>query len=170
MGCERIFSEKADTEKICSEKMAGRCYRLGLGAAKRRDLRAALDYAALAGVLDPGHEGAARLAEICRYELGGIEDAGEPAPEGFEGLVSLVRQKKWKAAAAEAKRFPCQSVWLLNIQGCLWALAKRYDSAVDCFAGALARDRGNLLAAKALAELSRRRKSFWRFFCFSLTN
>jgi hypothetical protein len=151
--------------------MARRCYRLGLGAAKRRDLGAALDYAALARALDPGHEGAARLAEICRCERGGTDDPGGPAIEdfeGFEGLVSLIKQKKWKAAAEKAKGLPCQSVWLLSVQGCLWALAKRYDSATDCFAGALARDRGNLLAVKALAELNRRRKSFWRFFCLSL--
>jgi hypothetical protein len=147
---------------INSEKTAGRCYRLGLGAAKRRDLGAALDYASLACALDPGHDGAVRLTEICREELGGV---GEAAPQG---LVSLVRQKKWKAAAEEAKKLPRQSVWLLNVQGCLWALAKRYDSAAGCFAGALARDRGNRLAADALAELGRRRKFPWRFFCFSL--
>ncbi|MDR1250743.1 MAG: hypothetical protein LBK62_01105 [Treponema sp.] len=164
-----------------SETMARRCYRLGLGAAKRRDLGAALDYTTLARALDPGHEGAARLAEICRRERGGADDMGKPAVEniedienienieGFEGLMSLVRQKKWKAAAEKAKGLPRQSVWLLSVQGCLWALAKHYDSAIDCFAGALARDRGNLLAAKALVGLGRQRKSFWRFFCFSLT-
>jgi tetratricopeptide (TPR) repeat protein len=144
-----------------SEKIAGRCYRLGLVAAKRRDLRGALDYAALACAMDPSHGGAARLSEICRYELGGAEYVGEQA---LERLLSLVRQKKWKAAAEETKRLPCQNVWVLNIQGCLWALAKRHDSALDCFAGALAKDRGNLLAANALSGLSRRRKSFWSFF------
>ncbi|MDR1030936.1 MAG: hypothetical protein LBL76_08700 [Treponema sp.] len=142
-----------------SEKIAGRCYRLGLVAAKRRDLRGALDYAALACAVDPCHGGAARLAELCRYELG--EDEGE---QTIEQLLSLVKQKKWKAAAKEAKRLPSQNVRLLNIQGCLWALAKQYDSALACFAGALAKDRGNLLAANALAELSQRRKFFWSFF------
>jgi tetratricopeptide (TPR) repeat protein len=146
---------------IDSEKIAGRCYRLGLVAAKRRDLSGALAYAGLACAMDPYNDGAARLAEICRYELGEAEDAEEQA---LERLLSLVRQKKWKAAAEEAKRLPCQNAWLLNIQGCLWALAKRYVSALDCFAGALAKDRGNLLAANALVELSRRRKFFWSFF------
>jgi hypothetical protein len=145
--------------------MARRCYRLGLGAAARRDLGAALEYAALARALDPLHDGAVRLLEICRYERGGAEEAGEPP---LTGLMSLVQRKKWKAAAEEAKRLPRQSVWLLTVQGCLWALAKRDDSASACFAEALARDRGNLLAANALAQLGRRRKSFWRFLCFSL--
>jgi hypothetical protein len=154
------------SEAVCSETIARRCYRLGLGAAKRRDLEAALNYASLARSLDPGHEGAERLAEICRRELGGTDDPGEPA---LEGLMPLIRQKKWKAAAVEAKRLPHQSVWLLTVQGCLWALAKRYDPAIGCFAGALARDRGNLLAANALAELNRRRKFLGRLFCFSLT-
>jgi hypothetical protein len=151
------------SEMICPETIARRCYRLGLGAAKRRDLRAALNYASLARSLDPGHDGAARLAEICRCELDGAE---EPA---LEGLMPLIRQKKWKAAAAAAERLPHQSVWLLGIEGCLWALAKRYNSAICCFTGVLARDRGNLLAANALAELGRRQKSFWRSLCFSLT-
>jgi hypothetical protein len=146
--------------------MARHCYRLGLAAAARRDLGAALEYAALARALDPWHDGAARLAEICRYERGGMEYPEAPA---IEGLISLVRRKKWKAAAAEAKRLSPQSVWLLTVQGCLWALAKRDDAAAACFGQALARDRGNPLAAKALTELGRRRRSFWRFMCFSLT-
>jgi tetratricopeptide (TPR) repeat protein len=149
------------TDSAFSIKIAERCYRLGLVAAKRRNLRDAIDYAGLACAMDPSHDGAARLAEICSYELEEVEDAEEQA---LERLLSLVTQKKWKAAAEEAKRLPCQNVLLLNIQGCLWALAKQYDSAIDCFAGALAKDRGNLLAANALVELSRRRKSFWSFF------
>jgi tetratricopeptide (TPR) repeat protein len=144
-----------------STKIAERCYRLGLVAAKRRNLRDALDYADIACAMAPSHYGAARLAEICRYEIGAAKDAGQAA---LERLLSLVRQNKWKAAAEEAKRLPCQNVWLLNIQGCLWALAKQYDSAIDCFAGALVKDRGNLLAASALVELSRRPRSFWSFF------
>jgi hypothetical protein len=145
--------------------IGGRCYRLGLAAAKRRDLGAALRYASFACILEPEHEGAARLAEICRYELG-EPGAGEEIPEKI-GL--LAGQKKWKAAAGAAKEAPHQSVRLLNIQGCLWALAKRYDLAADCFAKVLEKDRGDALAPEALAEAGRRRRRFGRFFCFSLT-
>jgi hypothetical protein len=142
-------------------EMGGRYYRLGLGAAKRRDLSAALRYASFALTLDPEHGGAARLAEICRSELG--EGPAENRAPGLEGLALLVGQKKWKAAARALRGVPGQSVRLLNIQGCLWALAKRYALAEYCFAGALEKDRGNRLAAEALAELGRRPR-FWRFF------
>jgi tetratricopeptide (TPR) repeat protein len=148
---------------ISLAEIGERYYRLGLGAAKRRNLSAALDYAAFACILDPGHGGAARLAEICRYELG--EPAGEPQDPELEGIRLLAGQKKWKAAAGAAKNVPHQSVRLLNMQGCLWALAKRYALAADCFARALAKDRGNLLAADALAGLGPQRNCFWRFFC-----
>jgi hypothetical protein len=141
-------------------EMGARYYRLGLGAAKRRDLSAAFRYASFARILDPEHGGAARLAEICRYELG--EDPEEEREPALERLRLLAGQKKWKAAAQAARSIPRQSVRLLNIQGCLWALAKRHAPAADCFARALAKDRGNRLAAEALAELGRPR--FWRFF------
>lgn len=138
--------------------LGGRYYRQGLAAAKRRDIRAALAYAEFARLLDPEHEGAARLEEICRYELG---ERPEPVLEraGF-----LAGQKKWKAAALAVSRGDHQNVRLLNIAGCLWALAKRYGAAADCFAQALARDRGNALAAKALADLGRRRRFIGGFF------
>ncbi|MDR3191569.1 MAG: hypothetical protein LBT87_00720 [Treponema sp.] len=191
--------------------IGGRYYRLGLAAAKRRDLGAALRYASFARILEPGHEGAERLAEICRHELGlcrasPVEPqkiAGEAilyppdslltggsrepdnrdlyGPGGAEirnrdGLPGeaiperiglLAGQKKWQAAAKAAKDVPHQSVRLLNIQGCLWALAKRYEQAADCFAKVLEKDRGNTLAPEALAEIGRRWKRFGRFFCFS---
>jgi tetratricopeptide (TPR) repeat protein len=143
-----------------AKELGRRYYRLGLGAAKRRDLSAALRYAFCARVLDPEHGGAVRLEEICRYELG--EDFGEDSEPALERLGLPVKQKKWKAAARTARGLPRQSVRLLNIQGCLWALAKRYAPAEYCFARALAKDRGNRLAAEALAELGRPR--FWRFF------
>jgi tetratricopeptide (TPR) repeat protein len=151
-----------------SREIARRYYRLGLAAAKRRDLTAALRYALLSDVLSPKdgdnscHEDAARLAEICRSELG---DTRDPA---FERIALLVKQKKWVVAARAAGAVSDKSVKLLNIQGCLWALAGRYAPAMDCFGKALAKDRRSILAADALAELARRRKSFWRFFCFSL--
>jgi tetratricopeptide (TPR) repeat protein len=142
-------------------EIGARYYRLGLGAAKRRDLSAALRYASFACMLDPEHGGAARLVEICRLELGEGPEEREPA---LERAGLLVEQKKWKAAAKAARSISGQSVRFLNIQGCLWALANRYASAADCFARALAKDRGNRLAAEALAELGRLRACFWRFF------
>ncbi|MDR1904787.1 MAG: hypothetical protein LBQ88_21190 [Treponema sp.] len=143
-------------------EIAGRYYRLGLAAAKQRNLSGALRYACFACLLDPGHDGAERLAEICRYELG--ENRDEPQEPGVERLGVLAEQKKWKAAAKAARGLPRQSVRILNMQGCLWALANRYARAADCFARALAKDRGNMLAVEALAELGRRRTYFWRFF------
>jgi hypothetical protein len=141
--------------------MGDRYYRLALGAAKRRDLRAALVYADFACILGASHlADATHLAELCRYELG-EDDAQEPE---LETVGRLARQKKWKAAALAARELPRQSVRLLTMQGCLWALAKNDARATDCFAGALAKDRGNRLAADALAEIARRRKWFWRFF------
>jgi tetratricopeptide (TPR) repeat protein len=146
-------------------ELARHYYRMGLGAAKRRDLSAASTYAGFACLLDPEHGGASRLAEICRDELEGAEET----PEEFERIGLLAGQKKWKAAALAAKRVPYQSVRILNIRGCLLALTKRYASATDCFARALAKDRGNVLAVEALACLGRRRNYLWRFFCSSLT-
>jgi hypothetical protein len=141
--------------------IGGRYYRLGLGAAKRRDLSAALVYADLARILDPEHEAASRLAEICRIELGDTGEATEPT---LERIALLANQKKWKAAALAAKGLPHQNVRLLSIQGCLWALAKRRGPALDCFAQVLEKDRGNTLAAEARAELGRRRNFFGGFF------
>jgi tetratricopeptide (TPR) repeat protein len=164
--------------------IAGRYYRLGLAAAKRRDLSAALRYADLARLLkpqdrtnapvqgdalyengevykngEPEQDDAARLAEICRHELG-----SGAVNDGMEQVAALAEQKKWQAAAKAAKAIPRQNVRVLNIQGCLWALAKRYARAADCFAASLAKDRGNRLAADALAEIGKQRKYFWRFF------
>ena len=145
--------------------LAARYYRLGLAAARRRDLRAALGYAEFARLLDPDHEGAARLGEICRIELGEADGAGKP---DLERIGLLAARKKWKAAALATRGLRGHSVRLLNIEGCLWALAKRYGSAADCFARALERDRGDTLAAKALARLGRRRKFWGGFLWFCL--
>ncbi|MDR1108386.1 MAG: hypothetical protein LBL19_05065 [Spirochaetaceae bacterium] len=140
------------------ERLGRRYYLLALGAAKRRNLTLALQYVSFTNILAPGFDDAARLVEICRYELG---ETQEPEPEK---LRILVGQKKWKAAALAAQGVSHQSVRLLNIQGCLWTLAKRYTRAADCFARALAKDHGNRLAVDAFAELSRQRKYFRRFF------
>jgi hypothetical protein len=147
-----------------AEGLGRRCYRLGLAAGKRRNLSAALVYAESACFLDPEHAGAARLAEICRIELGETGEPREPSAESrLNRIIFLAGKKKWKAAALAAKGAP-QSVRFLAIQGCLWALAKRHGRAADCFAKVLARDRGNALAAEALACLGRRRKFPGGFF------
>jgi hypothetical protein len=153
---------------ISPDEIARRYYRLGLAAAKRRDLTAALRYAYFACILTPegGDESgpqdtardAMRLADLCRHELGEVRG---PA---FEQIGLLVKRKKWAAAARAARAASDQSVRLLNIQGCLWALARRYAPAMDCFASALAKDRGSAFAADALAETGRRRNCLWRFF------
>jgi tetratricopeptide (TPR) repeat protein len=145
---------------ISPEEIGARYFRLALGAAEQRDLSAALGYVSFARILDPGHGGAARLEELCRYELGTDGDEGQ----GLEKVGLLAGKKKWKEAANAARDFPRQNARLLNIQGCLWALAKRYARAADCFARALAVDRGDRLAAEALAGLARQRAFFWRFF------
>jgi hypothetical protein len=145
---------------ISPAELARHYYRMGLGAAKRRDLSAASAYAGFACLLDAEHGGASRLAEICRDELEGAEET----PEAFDRIGLLAGQKKWKAAALAAERIPYQSVRILNIRGCLLALAKRYAPAADCFAKALVKDRGNVLAAEALACLGRRRNHLWGFF------
>ncbi|MDR1930815.1 MAG: hypothetical protein LBQ44_09345 [Treponema sp.] len=123
------------------------CYRLALGAAKRRDLSAAFRYGYFASLLDGEHSGAARLVDLCRYEMG-VEGAQE-----LEEARALVRRKKWAAAARALGKLPRKSVRVLNMQGCLWALAKRRRRAVSCFSRALEKDRGNRLALKALEGL-----------------
>ena len=151
---------------MITEDLGRRYYRLGLGAAKRRDLRAALGYAKFALLLNPEQGGAGRLAEICRIELGEPGEHREPEADAeacLNRIILLAGKKKWKAAALAAQG-ASPSVRLLAIQGCLWALAKRYGSAADCFARALARDRGNVLAAEALVCLGRRRKFLGGFF------
>lgn len=149
---------------IPTEDLGRRYYRLGLGAAKRRNLSAALAYAKFARLLNPEQEGAGRLAEICRIELGEAGEPREPEVESrLDRIILLAGKKKWKAAALAAKG-ASPSVRLLAIEGCLWALAKRYGSAADCFARALAKDRGNALAAEALSSLGRRRKFLGGFF------
>jgi hypothetical protein len=134
-----------------------RCYyRLALGAAVRRDLDAALDYAWIACLLDGENEDAARLLDICRYEA-------EATDADLEQVRLLAGQKQWLKAAEAAKDSPRQSARTLGIQGCLFALARRDAQAADCFAALLEKDGGNRLAAAALVELGRRRKPFWRF-------
>jgi hypothetical protein len=143
--------------------LAGRYYRLGLAAAKRREVSLALRYAECACVLDslyendaPTDSGARHLAKICRHELGEDTAAFEDADrKKMDRIYVLAGEKKWQEAAKTAKSVSHQNVRLLNIQGCLWALANRYVSAADCFTNALAKDRGNRLAVDALVEIGK---------------
>ncbi|MDR1047324.1 MAG: hypothetical protein LBL64_06075 [Treponema sp.] len=145
-----------------------RYYRLALSAAVRRDLTAAVLYARYALLFAPENPGAVTLLRLCCNELGEAEEAG-PAyifqspnlAEGLEKVSRLAAEKKWRDAARAAGALPRQSVRILNISGCLWALAKDYAKAADFFAQALNRDRGSRLAAKGLAESTLKRKPFW---------
>jgi tetratricopeptide (TPR) repeat protein len=130
-----------------------RYYRLALFRAVQRDLSGAAVYARYACLLDPSHDDAAKLLELCLHELGEEDD--------LERVRVLAEQKKWRAAARAASAIPHQSAAALNIRGCLWALAKRYNKAADCFAQALLKDRGSRLAAAGFAETAPRRKRFW---------
>jgi tetratricopeptide (TPR) repeat protein len=140
--------------------LAHRYYRLGLAAAKQRDLSAALRYAQCAFIMDPENNDASLLAEICRHELG-----GSPGEEQIpEQAVALIKQKSWAKAARVLEKVPHQSVRCFAIQGCLWALAGRRALAADCFQRVLLADCMNHLAAEALVELRLKRNFFWRFF------
>jgi tetratricopeptide (TPR) repeat protein len=132
-------------------------YRLALFRAVQRDLSGAVVYARYACLLDPSRGDAARLLELCLYELG----EQFPAEEGLERVRVLAEQKKWLAAAKAAGAIPHQSAAVLNIRGCLLAAAGRYNKAADCFARALLKDRGSRLAAAGFAETAPRRKRFW---------
>jgi tetratricopeptide (TPR) repeat protein len=137
-----------------------RYYRLALSAAVRRDLSGAAIYARYACLLDPENEDAAKLLELCLYEL------GEVADDGFDQVRALASQKKWRKAEQAARAIPRQSVRVLNIRGCLLAAAKRYAQAADCFAAVLNKDRFNRLAADGFvtanfAQTAARRKWFW---------
>jgi tetratricopeptide (TPR) repeat protein len=137
-----------------------RHYRLALAAAQRRDLNNAALYARYALALNPNHEGAAKLLELCLDELG-ESAAGETVGDGLGRVRELAEQKKWRAAEKAAQAVPRRSVRILNIRGCLLAAAKRYAQAADCFAKALMMDRCNALAAEGLAETAAQRKWFW---------
>jgi tetratricopeptide (TPR) repeat protein len=167
--CETEAGEytRYTTSAATSGGLGRRYYRLALSAAARRDLRSAVLYARYASTLDPGQANAVKLLDLCRYELGeggGTEDEGlEKEDLGKEDLGKvrlLAAEKKWREAARTARAVRRQSVRVLNIQGCLWALAKDYTNAADCFAQTLGKDRLNPLAAEGLAELTRKQKPF----------
>ena len=144
--------------------LGARYYRLALSAAASRNLSGAVLYARYAVLLDREHQNAEKLLGLCLRELG--ESGGaESFPENSDGLLEKVRflaaEKKWREAARVARDIPRQSARVLNIQGCLWALAKDTAKGADYFIRALGKDRFNHLAAEGLAELIRKRKPFW---------
>jgi tetratricopeptide (TPR) repeat protein len=112
--------------------------------------------------LDPENGDAAKLLELCLYELG-ENGGGETADDGFDRVRALVAQKKWRKAEQAVRAISRQSARVLNIRGCLLAAAKRYAQAADCFAAALSKDRCNRLAAAGFAETAARRRWFlWK--------
>jgi tetratricopeptide (TPR) repeat protein len=160
--------------KTISRGLGARYYRLALSEAELRNLRGAASYAQYAVTLDPDHLNAAKLLRLCLGELG--ESCGmEPSPEDpqtelnipddteerLEKIKLLGAGKKWREAARAAQALPHQSVRVLNIQGCLWALAGNRPKAAECFARALRKDRFNRLAAEGLMELPPKRRFLW---------
>jgi tetratricopeptide (TPR) repeat protein len=141
------------------KELGTRYYRLALSAAAQRNLSSAVLYARYACLFDGGRRNAAKLLELCLYELG---EAAGGEDDGLEAVRALAKKKDWRAAARAARTIPHQSVRILNIQGCLWAAARDHTQAADCFARALAKDRDNRLAAAGLAELARRPKPLWK--------
>ncbi|MDR2743500.1 MAG: hypothetical protein LBB98_15315 [Treponema sp.] len=147
-----------------SQALGARYYLLALGAASARNLSAALLYARYAVLLDHEHQNAVKLLGLCRYELGepgSAESLEENSGDRLEKVRLLVAEKKWREAARAARALPHQSVRVLNMQGCLWALAKDPAKGSDYFVRALGKDRFNQLAAEGLAELTLKRKPFW---------
>ena len=159
-------------------ELAVQYYRLALSAAARRDLSSAALYARSACLLGGGQENAARLLGLCLYERGELAEAQNVLssfPElaatireecgamenGFERIGSLVRQKKWRGAMRGARLIPHQSVRILNIQGCLCALAGDNGKAARFFAKALQKDCGDRLALAGLMEAVNRKKRLW---------
>jgi tetratricopeptide (TPR) repeat protein len=164
------------------KELGTRYYRLALSAAVQRKLSSAVQYARYACLFDGDHEDAAKLLDLCRYELG-EQAEGESADDGFglqaaqaagtipplqneaAGLAAvraLVEKKKYRDAAKAARAIPHQSVRLLNIQGCLWAALKDHIKAADYFARALTGDQDNRLAALCLVDLVQRPRPFWQ--------
>jgi tetratricopeptide (TPR) repeat protein len=158
---------ETNPDMLC-RNLGGRYYRLALSAAVQRNLSGAAAYARYAVMLDGEHRDAEKLLQLCRCELGeggGTEGFPGGTEERLEEVKILAMGRKWRQAARAARAVPVQSVRVLNIQGCLWALAGNYAEAAGCFAQALRKDRGSRIAAEALAataaELTRKRKCFW---------
>jgi len=135
-------------------EIAQQYYRLALSKAARRDLSGAAQFARYACQFDASHENAAILLDICRQESGDF-DAGDN--DDIKKILISAERKEWRRAARMAKSIPNRSVRMLNIQGCIYACAKRYGKAARFFAEALEKDHGNQLSAAGLAEVMNKR-------------
>ncbi|MCL1919142.1 MAG: hypothetical protein FWG14_12740 [Peptococcaceae bacterium] len=157
-------------------ELAKRYYRLALARAACRDLSAAVTYACYACLLGEEHDNAAKLLFLCLYELGdlhtlqnsfpewekslacdmdvaGIKQEWNRTQDSLEEIGALVQNKKWRRAIRKARALSSPNVRVLNIQGCLYAVMKRYRMAARFFAKALTKDRGNQFASAALMEV-----------------
>jgi len=137
-------------------ELAERYYRLALSKAARRELSDAIRFARYACEFNENHEKAARLLALCLHELGELSVGSE---DEFKRISAAAQQKKWRQAMRLAKALPHRNVRELNIQGCVYACAKKYREAARAFAEALEKDRGNKLALAGLAEATKRRRT-----------
>ena len=135
--------------------LAEQYYRIALSKAEHRDLSGAAQLAGYACLLDNNNKNAARLLELCQYELG---DSDAEFADEINQIRYMVERKQLRQAARRAKAIPHRSVRVLNIQGCLYACDKRYGKAARAFAQALEKDCGNHFATASLAEVTKRRK------------
>jgi len=141
-----------------STELAEVYYRMALSAANHRNLSRAVILAQTSYELGGG-ENVAALLRLCRYELGDLRAA--PQPE-LEPILERVQRKDWRGAARLAWSIEHQSVRVLNMQGCIYACAKRYSTAARFFARALEKDHGNQLATDGLVAAVSHRKWRWR--------
>jgi tetratricopeptide (TPR) repeat protein len=122
-------------------------YRLALFHAAQHNLSEAIRCARLALGYNAQHGNARRLLELCLYERGEYAESA---------VQSLVERGKWRAAEKASARLPHQSVRVLLIRGCLWAVGKRYAEAARLFAEAAEADTGDRRAVLYLQEAVRK--------------
>ena len=63
-------------------------------------------------------------------------------------------KKRWKTAEQIARRLPHQSVYVLNLRGCLLTLAGQRAKAAACFTRALKTDNGCKKAMEGLMQIN----------------
>lgn len=98
-------------------------------------------------------------ADAVRREAGEMRETlardADKTRETLARAAALNRQGKWRKALRTTQPLR-PTARILNIQGCLYAAAKRYPAASTCFARALAADTGNPDAARYLRAISER--------------
>jgi tetratricopeptide (TPR) repeat protein len=137
---------------VCKEDFCDKSQKSSVLGAKPHKLLEAC------GILRNSHE---ETPDFTHFEAPTELNIPQDSEECLEKIKSLGAEKKWREAAQAARALPQQSVRVLNIQGCLWALAGNRPKAVNCFAQALRKDRFNRLAAEGLAELPPKRRFLW---------